>query len=239
MYKIGVIARPDQTKVGNSVWEIHEDIRKAILSFGGIPIILIPTNLQYQKKGSEEEFLKLESLLNCCDGFLFQGGDDFYPFDLSIVQYAYQKNIPSLGICLGMQTMASLFDGTLEKISNGIFDHLQRKKEYVHLVTLMEDSKLYQILQERSIKVNSRHQECIKTTKLSISGWSSDHIIEAVESKEKDFFIGVQWHPESMLEYDTVSKTLFTEFFNAVGRYHENRTINGHLKGGPSKENKK
>lgn len=239
MYKIGVIARPDKTSVGNAVWMIHEDIRKAILSFEGLPVILIPTNLQYQNEMLEKDFLKLEPLLKECDGFIFQGGDDFYPFDFSIVHYAYQNNIPSLGICLGMQTMSVLFDGALEKIQDTTFNHLQRKKEYVHLVTVNPYSKFYEMIKQDQIKVNSRHQECVKTTKLSIVGMSSDHVIEAVESKEKDFFIGVQWHPESMLEYDTVSKTLFTKFFDAVGRYHENRKISGHFKGDVIKENKK
>ena len=239
MYKIGVIARPDQTKMGNSIWEIHDDIRKAILKFNGFPIIIVPTNISYQKQITKKEFLELESLLKCCDGFIFQGGDDFYPFDLKIIGYAYQNNIPSLGICLGMQSMASLFGGTLQKITNSIINHHQKNQDYVHLVNINLDSKLYKIIKESPIKVNSRHHECITKTDLSIVATSSDHIIEAVEDKEKDFFIGVQWHPESMMEYDIVSKNLLVEFFNAVGRYHENRKINGYPKGKIIKTNKK
>lgn len=231
MYKIGVIARPDKSCCENEIWQIHNDVRKVILTYNGVPVVLIPTNIDYQEKMSEHEFNILKGSLEVCDGFIFQGGDDYYNFDFRIIDYAYQNDVPTLGICLGMQAMSVLFDGKIETETEMDLEHYQREKDYVHLVNIVPDTKLYEILKTSPIKVNSRHHQYITTTDLTVSAIATDYVIEAVERSEKDFFIGVQWHPESMIEYDIVSKNLFTEYFNAVRRYHENRTIKGHCRG--------
>ena len=243
MIRIGVIARPDKTQAGNDIFQIHEEIRKVIVSYHAVPIILIPTNMKYQEKLTDEEFQTLESFLTICDGFLFQGGDDYYPFDFRIIDYAYRNNVPTLGICLGMQAMSVLFDGTLKDESKDGIEHSQKGVEYVHLVNIEPDSKLYSILKTSPIKVNSRHHQYVSNTNLSVCGIATDQTIEAVERKEKDFFIGVQWHPESMIEYDMVSKRLFTEYFKAVKKNHDKRTVSLHYKGDSyfkkEKENKR
>ena len=38
------------------------------------------------------------------------------------------------------------------------------------------------------------------------------NVIEAIEDKNKKFFIGVQWHPESMYSYDILECNLFDYF---------------------------
>ena len=63
----------------------------------------------------------------------------------------------------------------------------------------------------------------VDSTNLFVSARSTDGIIEAVEDIKKDFFIGVQWHPESMTEYDKLSRILWKEFFNSARRYHGNK----------------
>ena len=60
--------------------------------------------------------------------------------------------------------------------------------------------------------MNSRHHDYIVKTDLDIVAYSFDHIIEAVEDRNKTFFIGVQWHPEDMITYDTVMKELWKSF---------------------------
>lgn len=56
-------------------------------------------------------------------------------------------------------------------------------------------------------------------TKLSQVAYSEDGIIEAIEDKNKRFFIGVQWHPESLME-DRYSDKLFSYFIETlVGKY--------------------
>ena len=62
--------------------------------------------------------------------------------------------------------------------------------------------------------VNSLHSFAISNTSLDISAYSSDGIIESVESKNRKFFLGVQWHPE-LLDYE-YSKKIFKYFINCL-----------------------
>lgn len=151
------------------------------------------------------EFNKVKYLIDMCDYFILQGGDTYYDIDLKIVKYLYDKNIPTLGICLGMQTMAMAFNGNMGNINN----HNSSDK-YVHNIMIDKTSKLYQIIKKDNIIVNSRHNSYIINTDLKVS--AINNIIEAIEDKNKIFFIGIQWHPESI--YDENNKLLFDFLFN-------------------------
>ena len=89
-------------------------------------------------------------------------------------------------------------------------NHMKPNINNVHEVILKKGSKIYEILQKEKIIVNSRHNYQIKNTTLEISGISSDNIIEIIEDKTKKFFIGIQWHPESLNNID--SKRIFDYF---------------------------
>lgn len=91
-----------------------------------------------------------------------------------------------------------------------------KESEYVHEISIQTDSKLYEILREQKIKVNSRHGKCVPHTSLSKVAYSEDGIIEAIEDKTKKFFIGVQWHPETLMK-DKYSNRLFEEFIKTLG----------------------
>lgn len=53
--------------------------------------------------------MKIKKLINFYGGIILQGGDNLYEIDKKIVKYLYDKDIPTLGICLGMQIMAISF----------------------------------------------------------------------------------------------------------------------------------
>lgn len=154
---------------------------------------------------SNIEFNKVKGLIDMCDYFILQGGKDFYDIDLKIVRYLYDKNIPTLGICLGMQTMAMVFNGTMGNINN----HYSSDK-YVHDIKIDKNSKLYEIIKKDNIMVNSRHNSYIISTDLKVS--AINNVIEAIEDKNKLFYIGVEWHPESI--YDENNKLIFDSLFN-------------------------
>jgi putative glutamine amidotransferase len=111
-----------------------------------------------------------------------------------------------------MQIMALAFNGDLEYINNNT--HISNKN-YVHNINIMKNSKLGSIINKENILVNSRHKEYITKTDLNIVAYSSDGLIEAIEDTDKKFFIGVQWHPES-LKNDLYSKLLFDAFINSL-----------------------
>lgn len=84
-----------------------------------------------------------------------------------------------------------------------------------HLVSIKKNSFLYDIVQKQEIFVNSRHNDYIpKLSSLYVSARSLDNCIEAVELKEHPFFLGLQWHPESLYETDLSSKKIFNTFFD-------------------------
>ena len=57
-----------------------------------------------------------KEIIDVCDGIIFEGGDNFEEYDFKALKYLYDKDIPVLGICLGMQAMGVLFDGKLVDI---------------------------------------------------------------------------------------------------------------------------
>ena len=77
-------------------------------------------------------------------------------------------------------------------------------------------SLLKSILGANKILVNSRHKSAISDTRLKIGALSEDGIIEEVEDKTKKFFVGVEWHPESL--NDDNSKKIFDYFISVVNK---------------------
>jgi len=134
--------------------------------------------------------------------------------DIEITKYLYEKNIPVLGICLGMQVMGKAFNGTILNDANHNIS-----KNYVHHIRIDKESKLYGIIQKDYIFVNSKHKDRVYQTDLDAAGYFGD-VIEALEDKDKDFFIGVQWHPEAL--DDQNSNNLFNAFINACKNYKNN-----------------
>ena len=194
MLIIGVITRKYVSEENHDINVIYSEIQKAVIRNNAIPIG-ITLNENYKL------------LIDMCDGIIFQGGDNFERYDLKALKYIYDINKPVLGICLGMQLMGVLFDGDMVDILNH-----KNKLQYSHIVKINENSKLYNICKKSKIKVNSRHKSVIINTSLTVSALSNDGYIEAIEDSNKKFFIGVQWHPESMIEYDNIQNNLFKEF---------------------------
>lgn len=93
---------------------------------------------------------------------------------------------------MGMQTMCNYNnDNANIKIENHYSE-----KDYKHLMKINKNSKLYSILKEDEILVNSFHNYKVPNAgSYEAVGFSND-IIEAVENKENLFNIGLQWHPE-------------------------------------------
>ena len=190
---IGLITNDGISDGGNKIFYAYQNFFKL-----GLDIYLIPlTNLEDVKKK-----------ITKCRGIIMQGGDDFLPIHKKIIKYLYDNNIPLLAICMSMQAMGALFDGEIDYINNH-----QSKDRYVHCITIKEDSLLYNILKKRCIFVNSSHKQFVAKTSLEVSGISD--CIEAIEDKSKKFFLGVQWHPEKMVDYDLDQMKIF-EYFKGV-----------------------
>ena len=203
---------------------IHvEEVRLAVIKFGGIPLLILPVDkeeMSCKNLYSEDEINDLERVLSLCDGFILPGGDTWYSLDEVVIDYAIRRDKPLLAICLGMQALSKVLSGEKEIAydntikNNTLINHLEPNKDYVHSVIIDKNSKLYFIIGEEKIWVNSRHSYHVpELDNTLICARSSDGLIEGVELKDKKFIIGVQWHPESNLE-DEHSKKLFKAFFD-------------------------
>lgn len=200
---IGVIMRSSISEANHKIEYIYDDIYKAIIKFGKIPIAIYSSDYK-----TAIEQIKL------CESVILSGGDDFTFDDLKITSYLYDSDIPTLGICLGMQTMACLLNGKMGTVENH-----KSPKNYSHTVLIDHNSIIYKIINKDKIVVNSRHKDCVKCTNLSITGVSEDNTIEIVEDFNKTFFVGLQWHPENMIEYDLIERDILSYFIK--GEYNE------------------
>lgn len=150
-------------------------------------------------------------------------------WEIDLFKKAYQSNLPILGICRGMQLINVALGGSLyQDIDfqlNCDLPHLpldlQRKKnlEYEkHKVDILKNTQLDKILCSDKIHVNSHHHQAIKNLAddLTISAKSECGITEAVEAKNHAFLIGVQWHPEDLIERISCFNNLFSALVDSA-----------------------
>lgn len=228
---IGIVGRPDITKDEDLIISVGENYRKAIIKKGGIPILILPPqDIKYEEyrpkdvvRLTAEEKQDLIRMINLCDGIIMPGGHKWYEYDEFICTYAIDHNIALLGICMGMQLMGKIdnnknnFIGDTTFKNDTILNHDQKEQQYVHKVDIVKDSFLWKIIREDTIEVNSRHNYHIKNSNFfKVVAYSEDGLIEAIELPENNFALGIQWHPEKMIEYDEKADKIFSEFLNKI-----------------------
>ncbi|KUO71905.1 MAG: peptidase C26 [Desulfosporosinus sp. BRH_c37] len=205
-----------------------EGVRKA----GGIPVILPP--IRTHEEGRE--------LLDQIHGLLLTGGGDISPVylredphrgvgqcfperdlsELLLTQQAMHQNFPLLGICRGIQVLAVAAGGGIyQDICSqypSAMEHSQTAPRQCiwHNVEIVRESRLYRLLRETKIGVNSLHHQAVSEIPPGFiqNALASDGIIEGIEKHGAKFCLGVQWHPES-IDTETHSQALFRGFIEA------------------------
>ena len=186
---------------------------KSVVAAGGVPVIIPPV----------ADANTIVNTLSRIDGLILSGGGDYNPLwtgeepseklgginkerdlpELLITRLAYNRQIPILGICRGIQTLAIALGGQVDQdISDkATVKHSQDadRSEPTHSVLIEQDSILAKIYPQQ-LYVNSFHHQAVKTSgdKLRVVAHAADGVIEAVESNEFKSILGVQWHPECL-----------------------------------------
>ncbi len=218
---------------GELACKLNEGYYKSIWHAGGVPVIIPPI----------ADTDVLINTLEHIDGLLLTGGADFNPLyageepsprlgginaerdlpELLIAQLAYNRQIPMLGICRGIQTLAMALGGKVQQDISDVAQirHSQDadRSEPTHSVTIEPDSTLLNIYNKEKLFVNSFHHQavCDPGERFRVTARSADGIIEAIESREYKSILGVQWHPECMSAEDGVP--IFTWFVQQAADY--------------------
>jgi putative glutamine amidotransferase len=216
---IGVLATSNYMVTNDSFADTYRygnNYIKKILDNGGIPL-LIPY---------VDDRVIFESL-EMCDGLILPGGNRVLSSSLEVIDYFYKSNKPILGICLGMQTLAMYSVNKdreeakriIKVIDNGV-DHwpfeLYRDSDsqLAHKLKIDKNSKLYKILKEENLEVNSVHKCTITEVGrgFKVSAYSEDGLIEGIEYDGDDkFIVGVQFHPEVLPQFNNIFEVFLDE----------------------------
>ena len=221
---IGIIGKV-QPQYGEDIWhriDEVDEIRYLIIKNGGIAIMLLPTEetLKFNDNDikdntilSDEEKSELYRQIDLCDGFILQGGLYSSNYEIEMAQRIIELDKPLIGICAGFNNILRAL-GT-DVIEDKTKSHDIYDKNYRHEVTLIKDTKLYNLANQNKYNVNSIHTMIAPKEKVEnyakISSISYDGLVESFELENKKFVIGIKWHPELMLE-DELTKKLFKEF---------------------------
>ncbi|WP_407270257.1 gamma-glutamyl-gamma-aminobutyrate hydrolase family protein [Radiobacillus sp. PE A8.2] len=229
---IGITSSMEIDEQGYSVSSANAD---AIVRAGGIPVFL--PNLT--------ELEDIRQVAKKIDGLYVTGGYDIDPtlfgeephqqlgvitpardhFEILLIKEFLQMNKPLLAVCRGCQVLniaagGDMYQDIYSQIEMDLLQHQQQapKGHGSHYIQIMKDSLLYELTGSDKIKVNSRHHQANRQVpeNFQISGRANDRIIEAIESVDHRFVLGLQWHPENMASIqDVTSLKIYDGFISA------------------------
>ena len=148
-------------------------------------------------------------------------------FEIELVTQFRRLGRPVLGICRGAQVINAALGGSLiddlgqGRVSQGGLCH--RDPELYdrnrHLVAIQPGSLLASLTTLSECSVVSVHHQAVAEVGegLTVSARAPDGVIEAVESADGGFVIGVQWHPEWMPD-EQAGQGLISQFVAAASR---------------------
>lgn len=124
--------------------------------------------------------------------------------EFKLLDQAVKRKIPVLGICRGSQLINIYFKGTLHQDINTLYDEEPNRASIfpVKKVVIKPQSKLAEILQITRLRVNAlHHQAVLKPGQgIEIVAKEPNQVVQAIESVTERFIIGVQWHPEYLIQ---------------------------------------
>ena len=150
--------------------------------------------------------------------------------EVLLARWAAEDGKPVLAVCRGEQILNVAAGGTLyqdlaaHREGSIKHDYFPVEGKYTreflsHHVQVSPGTRLADLLgDDVEVQVNSMHHQGIKQLApgLVASATAPDGVIEAVEPANGQFMIGVQWHPENLVDSDPRMHRLFTAFVEAA-----------------------
>ncbi len=231
---IGITTHGPHDPIRAELDRLLAQIVAGVAQAGGLPL-LIPYGLAGEP---------LTGLLARIDGVLVSGGGDVDPArygatasdlvkgidaqrdaqEIAIARWAAGGTLPYFGICRGAQVLNAALGGTLYR---DISEHAAALRHSYddgadaarpHAVQIAEESQLAHATGSSVLSVNSLHHQAVRDLApgLRAVAHAPDALIEAFESTRHSFVLGVQWHPEALLD-DPQHLALFVAFVRAAG----------------------
>jgi len=214
---------------------LNEAYVRAIAAAGLIPLIVPPLAPD-----------AAASVLDSVRGLVLTGGEDIDPAEygatqdpatqaphltrdrceIALTRLARERRMPTLAICRGLQLANVALGGTLvQDIATGCPGSLRHDRSHdratrVHSATVASGSALAGALGATSIDVNSSHHQSIARVAegVRVTARAPDGIVEGAEWTDVDWWmLGVQWHPEELIDADEPwDRALFAAFARTV-----------------------
>ena len=150
--------------------------------------------------------------------------------ELQFARWAIAEGKPVFGLCRGLQIVNVALGGTLYQdiaaqfsgaIKHDYFPTAGYARDHLaHEVTVSAGSRLGTLIGAAPLRVNSMHHQAVKELAPGLlpTAVAPDGVVEAVESPDQPFLLGVQWHPESLVERDLRMRRLMAGFVEAASR---------------------
>ena len=210
---------------GRALTIVNDEVKQAVIDAGLVPIGILPPkweiclnqNIKHNESHlTEEELEVLEWQLSICDGIILPGGGNSDDFEYDVARYAYENDVPILGICHGQGVMVQILGGKITKVDEE--KHKQPDIEYVHGCRVVGGTKFCQFVGTHCLMVNSRHKYAVSDPgpDLMVSAIDEDGNIEVIEARDKSFYVGVRFHPESLYKKDLRMASIFRNFAQVV-----------------------
>ena len=208
---------------------------RAIAAAGLVPLVVPPLDPT-----------AAASVLDAVQGLVLTGGEDIDPAlydaekapqtqaahvtrdrcEIALTKLAHERRLPTLAICRGIQVANVALGGTLvQDIATSCpgslpHDRSRDRTSRVHEVVCEADSALAAALGDHRLLVNSSHHQSIERVApgLRVSARAPDRIVEGAEWVADDWWmLGVQWHPEELVDDERPwDRNLFAAFAAAV-----------------------